>query len=482
MELCYCTGNRDKYREMSDIFRDKNQKKKDTEVEIKVTAQSKSVHIPELQHKDIEVIARQKAIDAYGVLFRPVLVEQTGLQIEKYDGLPDGLTGTMWEKIGEPGFVSLFQGKRVTAVSVLAYCDGKDVKIFKGSCRGMIVSPKGESRFQWDCIFAPLGYRGHTFAQLSSQEKNRISMRKKAADKLWDYLQRQWALEKIRDDSEQDEKEQSIIQELRHRIYEKKVILFVGSGLSRQFEMPTWTDLICKMGMMVGHEDKDVLMTLEKNLPALAEYTMLEHGCPNVQRNEIAQWLKSKEKEKQTIPVPKSYQLLSKMGFPYIYTTNYDHCIEDSFVKCIPPVFLNKVVNVEDLYQVDRTKSTLIKFHGDVDFPETMVLSERDYFRRLSLNSALDLHLRANMLEYSFLFIGYSLQDINMRYLFFRLHDLWQLSAKQWNQSLIPSSYIFLARPNPAEEKILHSYKIHYIRGRNDDPTEALNEFLEKLI
>ena len=191
MKLCYCTGNRDKYQEMSDIFRDKNQNKKDTEVEIKVTAQSKSVHIPELQHKDIEVIARQKAIDAYGVLFRPVLVEQTGLRIEKYDGLPDGLTGTMWEKIGEPGFVSLFQGKRVTAVSVLAYCDGKDVKIFKGSCRGIIVSPKGESRFQWDSIFAPLGYRGHTFAQLSSQEKNRISMRKKAADKLWDYLQRQ---------------------------------------------------------------------------------------------------------------------------------------------------------------------------------------------------------------------------------------------------------------------------------------------------
>ena len=97
------------------------------------------------------------------------------------------------------------------------------------------------------------------------------------------------------------------------------------------------------------------------------------------------------------------------------------------------------------------------------------------------MDSALDLHLRANMLEYSFLFIGYSLQDINMRYLFFRLHDLWQLSAKQWNQSLIPSSYIFLARPNPAEEKILQSYKIHYIRGKSDDPTEALNEFLEKL-
>lgn len=482
MELCYCTGNIDKYREMFDIFQDKNQQKQDAEMEINLTPQSDSVHITELQHKDIKVIVRQKAIDAYGELFRPVLVEQTGLRVDNYDRFPDGLTGTMWEKIGESGFVSLFQGKRVTAVSYLAYCDGKDVKVFKGTCKGTIVEPKGSSEFQWDRIFEPKEYPGQTFALLSPQEKNQISMRKKAADKLWDYLQSQWALENILDDGEQDEKEKSIIQELRHRIYEKKVILFVGSGLSRQYKMPTWTELICKMGRMVGHGDQGVLMKLEENLPALAEYTMLEHGCPNVQRNEIAQWLKRKEKDKQIIPVPKSYQLLSEMGFPYIYTTNYDHCIEDSFLSCRPPVFLNKVVNVQDLYQVDRTKSTLIKFHGDVDFPETMVLSERDYFRRLSLDSALDLHLRANMLEYSFLFIGYSLQDVNMRYLFFRLHDLWQLSAKQWHQSLIPSSYIFLAKPNPAEEKILESYKIHYIRGNNDDPTKALEQFLEQLL
>ena len=58
--------------------------------------------------------------------------------------------------------------------------------MFKGEIRGEIVSPRG-NRFAWDQIFQPEGYQ-QTFAEMSSEEKNRISHRKKAFDLFLAYL------------------------------------------------------------------------------------------------------------------------------------------------------------------------------------------------------------------------------------------------------------------------------------------------------
>jgi len=53
----------------------------------------------------------------------------------------------------------------------------------------MIVEPKGENGFGWDKIFQPEGFE-KTFAEMSMEEKNEISMRKKAFQKLKRYLRK----------------------------------------------------------------------------------------------------------------------------------------------------------------------------------------------------------------------------------------------------------------------------------------------------
>jgi len=53
--------------------------------------------------------------------------------------------------------------------------------------KGTIVEPRGETNFGWDPIFQPEGYT-KTFAEMSADEKNSLSMRKLAAEKLKESL------------------------------------------------------------------------------------------------------------------------------------------------------------------------------------------------------------------------------------------------------------------------------------------------------
>jgi hypothetical protein len=76
------------------------------------------------------------------------------------------------------------------------------------------------------------------------------------------------------------------------------------------------------------------------------------------------------------------------------------------------------------------------------------------------------------------LFIGYSLTDINIRYLFYRLANLWEKSSRGAPQ---PMSFIFSSKPNPVQEAALAQWNIQMISSAEDDPDKALIELLEQL-
>jgi XTP/dITP diphosphohydrolase len=59
---------------------------------------------------------------------------------------------------------------------------------FEGICKGTIgFEPKGDKGFGYDPIFIPQG-SDKTFAEMSMEEKNQYSHRKKAMDKLVTFL------------------------------------------------------------------------------------------------------------------------------------------------------------------------------------------------------------------------------------------------------------------------------------------------------
>ncbi|MCY1523988.1 hypothetical protein D9M68_589030 [compost metagenome] len=76
------------------------------------------------------------------------------------------------------------------------------------------------------------------------------------------------------------------------------------------------------------------------------------------------------------------------------------------------------------------------------------------------------------------LFIGYSLADINIRILFYKLSKLWSAST---NGDAKPRSYIFSPRPNPVQEAILDQWGISMITSEIEETGSALEDFLTQL-
>lgn len=72
---------------------------------------------------------------------------------------------------------------KFVSVITLIFPDGETI-VARGECPGRIIgAPTGENGFGYDPLFVPDGYE-KTFAQLSEEEKNSISHRAKALEKL----------------------------------------------------------------------------------------------------------------------------------------------------------------------------------------------------------------------------------------------------------------------------------------------------------
>jgi len=143
--------------------------------------------LPEIQAVELEQVVRRKAEDAYRALGqRPVLVEESGLFLDAWNGLPGALVRWFEETVGAEGICRMldsFSERGATARTGVAVHDGS-CRVFVGEARGMIAArPRGTNGFGWDTIFVPAGAT-RTFAEMESEEKDRLSMRRMALEAL----------------------------------------------------------------------------------------------------------------------------------------------------------------------------------------------------------------------------------------------------------------------------------------------------------
>ena len=262
-----------------------------------------------------------------------------------------------------------------------------------------------------------------------------------------------------------------MIKKLSESIKRGEVILFVGAGVPKTIDLPTWSELIKNIAIQLGYDES--IFSCYGDALTLAEFYKIEKG----HIGELRSWMDTEWSVNiDVIKSSKIYSSIVKMNFPIIYTTNYDHCLEKAFE--IYGKKYRRIVNVDDTVGISKDETQIIKFHGDTVSDESIVLAESDYFERLAFESPLDIKLRADMLGKSILFLGYSLSDINIRLLIYKLDQLWKKSN---NSSIRPKLYIFLPTPNPIQESILKNRGIETIIGENVDKKNSMENFLELL-
>ncbi len=146
-----------------------------------------SLDLLEPQALDPADVVEAKARAAYAALSRPVLVEDSGLSVAAWGGFPGALVKWLEQSAGVaaiPRMLDPFPDRGATARCAIAHYDGGEIVAAHGQCQGMIVAaPRGAGGFGWDAIFAPLA-SGRTFAEMTGEEKDRFSHRRRAWEAL----------------------------------------------------------------------------------------------------------------------------------------------------------------------------------------------------------------------------------------------------------------------------------------------------------
>jgi inosine triphosphate pyrophosphatase len=177
-EITFITSNKHKLQELKLILKNDN-------------IVSEKIDLIELQGSP-QYISIEKCKYASSKLNnKTVLVEDTSLCFEALGGLPGPYIKHFYDNIGNDGLYKLLEGfsdKRAYALCIFALQEpGKPVQLFEGAVHGTIVKPKDSTNgFGWDNIFKPDNSE-LTFAEMNQDEKNKISHRKNAIDKLISY-------------------------------------------------------------------------------------------------------------------------------------------------------------------------------------------------------------------------------------------------------------------------------------------------------
>ncbi|KAL6242854.1 nucleoside triphosphate pyrophosphohydrolase ham1 [Rhinocladiella similis] len=177
--LNFITGNKNKLAEVQAILASVDG----------LTLQSRNVEGAEIQGT-IEEVARDKCSRAAEEIGGPVLTEDTALEFQALKGLPGPYIKHFLVALGHEGLNNLlaaYEDKTAFAVCTFAYCagPGEEPILFQGRTKGKVVPARGPQKFGWDPVFE---YEGKTYAEMDKDEKNLISHRGKALEKLKAWL------------------------------------------------------------------------------------------------------------------------------------------------------------------------------------------------------------------------------------------------------------------------------------------------------
>lgn len=136
--------------------------------------------IDEVQTLDPLECARKKAEAAYAQAQKPILVEDSSLFIEALAGLPGVFVDYFMKTLDNAGILQLMKdqsNRQATAQTTLCFYDGQTYTLGVGKIKGEIAPAlQGDQGFGWDPIFIPTGFN-KTFAEMTAEEKNQVSMR-----------------------------------------------------------------------------------------------------------------------------------------------------------------------------------------------------------------------------------------------------------------------------------------------------------------
>lgn len=183
-----------------------------------------------------------------------------------------------------------------------------------------------------------------------------------------------------------------------------KLSVFVGAGVSRLSGLPTWSDLI----KLMLKEMPD--LKYEEDKLSSDDYLKIAQIYFNTYGEEKYKD-KVKGSFKEDCTPNKIHDMIYALHPNHILTTNYDNLLEQEAVK----VGRNfSVINADNAVSSAPSSSYIIKVHGDFS-SSNFVLKEQDYLDYEQNYKLIDKLVKTIFSTNLVIFIGYSLQDYNIK-------------------------------------------------------------------
>ena len=178
MPLYFITGSEDKFSEAKAILGD---------------VEWLNEELPEIQEIDARKVIAAKLDKAREMREGEFIVEDTSLYFDCLCGLPGPLIKWFYRALGNEGMWRMAEkmgDTKAKAHTCIGYVDAQGEKhFFDGAIKGNIVAPRGDGDFGWGPIFQPDGNE-RTFGEMTREEKNEMSMRRIALEKLSEFLEK----------------------------------------------------------------------------------------------------------------------------------------------------------------------------------------------------------------------------------------------------------------------------------------------------
>ncbi|HEU5306763.1 MAG TPA: RdgB/HAM1 family non-canonical purine NTP pyrophosphatase [Acidimicrobiia bacterium] len=200
MKLVLATANPDKAAEIGAVLRDAG-------LDLELVARPDDVPEVEETGTTLEDNARLKAVALCEATGLPAVADDTGLEVDALGGAPGvhsaryaGEDVTYADNVAKllrevAGVDAPARTARFSTVAIARWPDGREVAAI-GEVEGVIATEtRGEGGFGYDPVFVPVEGDGRTFAEMSAEEKHRVSHRGRAFRTLADGLKVVEALE-----------------------------------------------------------------------------------------------------------------------------------------------------------------------------------------------------------------------------------------------------------------------------------------------
>lgn len=274
---------------------------------------------------------------------------------------------------------------------------------------------------------------------------------------------------------------------------ERRLMPFIGAGFSKNVDrsMPVWDDVIDIAAGLLDYTPSVIRAQGDSYQIAdlLAARGRLERFYQIV-----ADTLDS---DRYQVSASRPHALLPYIDAGAIFTTNWDSWIEKAFLAQGVPY--RKIRSVADLRGARVTGGTttdqeyapaerarlrnnpqtdIYKLHGDFSREKSLVFRESDYFERMKFEDPLDIRLRAEILEKSVVFIGYSNRDMDVRLIWHRLSK----SLEGVERGRRPTSFFVTYGDFPLQRELFEQKNIEIVSLDPRDKSGSLAALFEQII